>query len=752
MPKLPQAPPASVGMDAAKLAEIDAVVAQGIAEKKMPGCVVAIGRGGKLVFLKAYGHRQLVPREVPMTVDTVFDLASVTKPVATATSVMVLVDQGRVGLDDPVAKHIPEFAQNGKDGVTVRHLLTHQGGLIPDNAMADYRDGPAKAWERIFALKPQSPPGTEFVYTDVGYLVLGELVRRVSGKDVNVFSREHVFGPLGMEETMYLPGPKLARRAAVTEKRGDRWMRGEVHDPRAYALGGVAGHAGLFSTATDLAVYAQMMLGEGQYAGVRVLKPETVATMTEPYLASGDLRSPGWDKLTGYSTNRGKTFSPRAFGHGGFTGTAIWMDPELDLFVIFLSNRVHPDGKGYVNPLAGQIGTIAADAITGPVHPKPPAVPRVMTGIDVLRRDDFARLAGRRVGLITNQTGIARDGTSTIKLLAGAKNLKLVALFSPEHGLEGKLDVSDIRDSRDEQSGLHVYSLYGKDKKPTPASLEGIDTLVFDIQDVGCRFYTYISTMGQAMEAAAERKIRFVVLDRPNPLGGRRVAGPMLDPGRESFVAFHRLPLQHGMTVGELARLFAAERKLDLDLHVVAMEGWRRGDDFESTGLPWVNPSPNMRSPTEAFLYPGIGLFETTNLSVGRGTRTPFELIGAPWLDGRRLVAELAGAALPGVRFTAVAFKPDASTHAGKICGGLEITVTDRTAFDSVRTGIQIARTVHRLWPKDWKTEGYDRLLLSRKTFEAVLADKPLEEIEAAWQPEIEAFLARRAKVLLYNE
>ncbi|MBN1912073.1 MAG: DUF1343 domain-containing protein [Pirellulales bacterium] len=748
--RLVRARPEQVGMDSGKLAEIDAAVADGIRTKKMPGCVVAVGHGGKLVWLKAYGHRQLKPKTTPMAVNTVFDLASVTKPVATATSVMVLVERGKIELDQPVAKYLPEFGQNGKEGITVRHLLTHQGGLIPDNSVADYRDGPEKAWQRIWALKPIAKPGTKYVYSDVGFIVLGKLVERVSGMPLDVFARQEIFGPLGMHETGYRPGPTLRRRAAVTEQREGRWMQGEVHDPRAYKLDGVAGHAGLFSTAQDLAQYAQMLLGHGQYNDVRVLRPETIDQMTTPHRVSNGFRALGWDYRTAYSSNRGKTFSPRAFGHGGFTGTSLWIDPGLDLFVIFLSNRVHPDGHGFVNPLAGRIGTIAANAVRPPTPARGPA--KVRTGIDVLRRDGFSRLAGRRVGLITNDTGRASDGISTARILREAKQVKLVALFSPEHGLESKLDVPEIGDTRDPIRGLPVYSLYGKTRKPTPESLQGIDTLVFDIQDVGCRFYTYISTMGLAMQAASERGLRFVVLDRPNPVNGLVVEGPVLDDGTESFVAFHRLPIRHGMTVGELALLFKKELHLKLDLDVVRLEGWRRSDDFDATGLPWVNPSPNMRSTTEAFLYPGVGLLETTNVSVGRGTPTPFEVLGAPWLDGRRLADALAGAHLPGVRFRPVVFQPDASTHAGKVCGGIELTVTDRVAFRSVRTGLEIARQLRLLYPDQWDPKNYNRLLGSRQAYDAILAGRPVNQIEADYQKEQDAFRLHRAACLLYPE
>ncbi len=262
--KLPTASPQSAGMDAARLEAIDEAVAEALAEKKMPGCVVLIGRRGKVVFRKAYGNKQVEPEAVPMTTDTVFDMASLTKPVATATSVMVLFDRGKLRLRDPAAKFLPEFAQNGKEAITVFQLLTHQGGLIPDNALADYADGIDKAWERIFALKPTVEPGSKFIYTDMGFIALGAVVERISGQSLHEFSRDHVFGPLGMTETGFLPDEPLRRRAAPTEKRDGQWMRGEVHDPRSHKLGGIAGHAGLFSTADDLAVYAQMMLGGGQ--------------------------------------------------------------------------------------------------------------------------------------------------------------------------------------------------------------------------------------------------------------------------------------------------------------------------------------------------------------------------------------------------------------------------------------------------------------------------------------------------------
>lgn len=361
---LPQATPETVGMDSGTLARIDNVIAEGLRRKLMPGAVVLIARQQKVVFLKAYGSRALKPKAEPMTTETVFDMASITKPMATATSVMKLVEQGKVELDAPVAKYIPEFAANGKDRVTVRQLLTHQGGLIPDNSIRDYRDGGRKAMARIYNLKFYVPPATKFVYTDVGFIVLADLVKRVSGQDVHEFSQAHIYRPLGLTETGYRPAPELMRRAAPTEKINGKWRRGVVHDPRAFALGGIAGHAGLFSTAEDIAVYAAMMKNAGELTGVRVLKAETVREMTTANkIADGNQRGLGWDKQTGYSYNKGDLMTAAAFGHGGFTGTVLWMDPQLDLTFVFLSNRVHPDGKGSVNRLAGRIATLAVAAI-----------------------------------------------------------------------------------------------------------------------------------------------------------------------------------------------------------------------------------------------------------------------------------------------------------------------------------------------------------------------------------------------------
>jgi len=754
--RLPHAAPEKTGMRPESLDAIDDLIEQAMKESKMPGAVVTIGHRGSIVFQKAYGNRRFVPEPEPMQIDTVFDLASLTKPIATATSIMHLVDTGKISIDDRVADHLPAFASEGKQDVTIKQLLLHTGGLIPDNALSDYADGPEVSRQKFLALKFNYDPGTKFRYSDVGFQVLGELIHAKTGKSVAEYSSENIFQPLKMTETGYLPGENLRNRAATTQQRDGQWMVGEVHDPRAYAMGGIAGHAGLFATAEELAIYAQMMLEGGSFRGTKILSTDSVNIMTAAYDVPGARRGLGWDKRSGYSSNRGESMTESAFGHGGFTGTAIWIDPELELFVIFLSNRVHPDGKGSVNPLAGAVGKVAADAAIAARDPvatatkQPAAAATVRCGIDVLAGQNFAALSGRRVGLITNHTGVAIDGTPSRILLHQSPAVDLVALLSPEHGIAGRLDQENIKDTVDPDTGVKVFSLYGKDRKPSPESLQGIDTLVFDIQDIGCRFYTYISTMGEAMRIAGQNNIRFVVLDRPNPINGIDIGGPILDAGAESFVGYHTIPVRHGMTVGEIATMLNEELDLNVDLQVILCEGWRREDFYDATGLFWINPSPNMRTLNQAILYPGIGLLEYTNLSVGRGTDTPFEIIGAPWLDAAAMTAELRTSNLPGIAIQPTRFTPRSSKFESEECQGLQLLITDRQAFDPIRVGFAIAAALRKLHPDQWEHKNYNRLLSNQKLFEALVAGNSLKDLLQIPSDDLESFTQRRKPFLKY--
>ncbi|HEB51837.1 MAG TPA: DUF1343 domain-containing protein [bacterium] len=382
--------------------------------------------------------------------------------------------------------------------------------------------------------------------------------------------------------------------------------------------------------------------------------------------------------------------------------------------------------------------------------PTPPATGQVRTGADVLAATDCEALAGCRVGLITNHTGRTSDGRRTVDVLATAEGMELVALFSPEHGWHGVLD-EKVGDSIDRATGLVVHSLYGATRKPTAKMLRGIDTLVFDVQDIGCRFYTYIATMRNAMEAAAEHGLRFVVLDRPNPIGGVAIAGPVLARERRDFVGAHTIPLRHGMTTGELARMMAGEDAIKVRIEVVRCEGWHRRDLWHRTGLRWINPSPNMRRLTQALTYPGIGLIEGTNVSVGRGTDTPFEILGAPWIDGERLARDLNGRELPGVAFVPVRFTPTASKHAGEECGGVHVLLTDWRTFEPVRTGVHVACALHRLFGDDWDTRRLDWLLKDEASAARILRGDPADAILASWRDGLRTFRMRRRAFLLYE-
>ena len=752
---------ANVPVEPAAFAEIDLLVNRAIDHREIPGAVVLIGLGDDIIYRKAYGDRALLPDREPMTSDTIFDLASLSKPVSCATSIMLLAERGKIDPRAPVATYLPAFAQSGKDRITVSDLLLHRAGLPGDNELSDYAAGPASALQTIFAAPPAYEPGSRFVYSDVGYIILGKLVEAVDGRPLDQFAHDEIFQPLGMHDTGYNPPASLRPRIAPTQQRDGRWMRGEVHDPRSYALGGVAGHAGLFSTADDLSRFCRMLLDGGRVDGRRILSNATVAEMTRPRcLPDGTgLRTWGFDVATPFSfAPRGNGFEPgTTFGHTGFTGTMFWIDSLHDCYLVLLTNAVHPDGKGSVAPLRRAVSTAVARILRVETRPVPaPREPSAVScGIDLLKAEHFKRLAGLRIALLTNATGRDRDGNRSIDLLHAARDVQLVRILSPEHGLSAQHD-APVADSVDTKTGLAVFSLYGATTRPTDEMLAGIDAIVFDIQDAGARYYTFITTMGLCMEACARhlsdrgQPIRFVVLDRPNPTTGLIVDGPIADPDRLGFTAFASIPVSHGLTVGELARYFNTELQIGCDLDVVPMTGWRRSMTWDETGLEWTNPSPNLRSPDAALLYLGIGLLETTNLSVGRGTDTPFEVIGAPWIDSRHLAASLNASDLPGVRFVPITFTPAASQFAGVACPGVRIEITDRLTIEPVRLGLTIAWKLHHLFADNFQENRADALLDSRATLQALESVERQEAIPQAWEQSLRKFKVKRRGYMMY--
>jgi len=761
----------------ADLSDLDRLMQQAVANGSIPGGVLLVGHNGEIVYRKAFGSRSLEPTKEPMTVDTIFDLASLTKCVATAISMMKLIEQGRVRLNDPVATYLPEFAQNGKQDITVRELLTHYSGLPPDLDLKVAWQGREAAYRMAMESKPVYTPGSRFLYSDINFETLGFLVEKVTGEPLNAYAEAKIYAPLDMRDTRFLPPPSWLPRIAPTQyDEHGTMLRGAVHDPTARRMGGVAGHAGLFSTADDLAKFAQELL-----SGDKILSRLSIEKMSTPQQPANaaSLRGLGWDIDSPFASNRGDLLPVGSYGHTGFTGTSLWIDPVTDTYIILLTNHVHPNGKGSVVSLRSRVATAVASAlgltaaerdrlrlanITGyneslmASHRLSVRNGEVRLGIDVLEAHGFRELHGDvshpvRVGLVTNQTGVDSKGHRTVDLLAHAPGVKLAAIFSPEHGIAGKLDTTEIGNSKDAATGAEIYGVYGNSdakRRPTAAMMDGLDAIVYDIQDVGVHFFTYESTLGYFLEAAAKAGKEIVVLDRPNPINGAYVQGPVADAGRESFVSYWQTPVRHGMTVGELARMFNAERHIDAKLTVVPMEGWMRGDWFDSTGQMWINPSPNMRSLNEATLYPGIGMIETTNISVGRGTDTPFELVGAPWVDAAAFARSLNARDIAGVRFIPTSFTPASSNYANEVCGGVNVVATDRNALDSPEMGLEIAAALLKLYPAQYKIAGLDTLMVNKASLDAVMQGEDPRRIAEQWQDDDDRFAAIRGKYLLY--
>jgi SSS family transporter len=836
---------------------VTTLMTQAVAAKKLPGAVVLINHDGRTVFERAYGDRALEPMVEPMTEDTIFDMASLSKCLATATAIMQLYESHKLNFDDPVAKYLPAFAANGKENVTIRELLTHYSGLPPDISLKDpwglAAPDKAEGLRLAFASPLVTTPGTHFEYSDINFITLGALVEKLSGEPLDVYAQEHIFTPLKMIHTRYLPVakacgsflvmgsaliegpagtvsssssrpceqgswnadqivPKVAPTAydnegsAETNPNFNHLLRGTVHDPTTRRMGGVAGHAGVFSTAGDVALFGQALLDRlaGRPSDFP-LQQATLQLMTQPeqpataesgatiFTSDGHptkgvaARGFGWDINSAFSRPRGAVFPIGSFGHTGFTGTSLWMDPGSDTVVVLLANAVHPRGNPPISALRGQVATAAAEALklygsgldqTAPTSGTPGIESGTLTGIDVLEATNFDVLrdiAGRhgnhlRIGLLTNQSGLDREGRRTIDILnKSIPEVELKKLFSPEHGLFGLKDSTKIGAETDPATHLPVISLYGakdEQRRSSPEALKDLDAVVVDLQDAGVRFYTYETVVGYFLEAAARAHIEIIVLDRPDPIDGVQVQGPISDAGAESYIDYMPLPLRHGLTLGELALYFNSERRLPnptsanmqvpikAQLTVVPMQNWRRSEYFDETHLPWTNPSPNLRDLTAATLYPGLGMLDATNVSVGRGTDRPFEQIGAAFIDAPQLAAYLTARKIPGVSFTAINFAvaDDGNRYPfhGKTIPGIAFTLTDRNALDAPEFGIELISALHQLYP-EFTLEKTGRLIVNVDTERALNNKDDPRSIAASWAADLAVFERQREPYLLYK-
>jgi uncharacterized protein YbbC (DUF1343 family)/CubicO group peptidase (beta-lactamase class C family) len=773
-----------MGLDGRIGLTLDSLMEAGIAAGAAPGAALAVGRHGRIVHMRSYGRIDVAPAAAAVTDSTRYDLASLTKVVATTTAAMILEEAGLLNIDRPVHDFLPQINAPEKAGITVRQLLAHNGGFR-SGAPLWRESSDAASFLRAMNERPLAyTPGDSTIYSDWDLIMTGLIVEHITGEPLDVFLQKRVWGPLGMRDTGFNPlgaGPlpigtactamastthPLLPLIAATEidtVYRKRQVHGIVHDENACALGGVAGHAGLFSSARDLAVFATMMLNGGEYNGVRILKATTIARWTARQ-GPRSSRALGWD-TPAPGSSAGRFFSPRSFGHTGFTGTSIWMDPEKGIYVVLLTNRVNPTrANNKHEPLRRAIADAVQQAVMdAPVKewnpPLPPAPPspaqaRVLPGLDIFLADVPAAIRGKRIGLITNGTVVDRQGRLAIDLIAAHKDLKLVALFAPEHGIRGTVaEGATIEDERDAKTGVPVYSLYKtEDHGPEDAMLADVDALVYDLQEVGGRTWTYVSTMALSMMAAKRKGIPFVVLDRPNPIGGEIVEGAPLDPKFKSFVGMYSIPARHGMTVGELARLFNTRFGIGANLIVIKAANWKRSMWFEDNGVPWANPSPNLRTPDALKNYPGTVYFEGTNLSEGRGSERPFEQVGAPWLKAQEVMGALNAKALPGVRFEAITMTIGvAAKYKGQTLPGIRFVVTDRNAYRPVRTALIAIDEIRRQHPADFKWSGsLDRLAGTDRVRLAIEAGT-LPALLDEWDREAAQFKQGVADLLMYR-
>jgi len=711
-----------------------------VEQSKSPGAVAYVGDPERTYFHAATGFRQITPDVLPAKRSTPYDLASLTKGIATTTAIMILRDEGALDLDQPVSEliPIPAFGQ-----FTVRHLLTHTSGLVGGLPYYTIATSIDEMLQRYAARDIDWPPGTRWRYSDAGFMILGRAVELVARDSLAAFCAKRIFRPLWMTHTAFNPPKQWAGTCAATEHcawRG-KVMVGAVHDENAYAVGGVAGHAGLFAPAADIARFCRALLTG------RILCEKTLAEITEVgQVPSYPWQGLGWKLDPWMSGAEGFLPARTVFGHTGWTGTSIWMDRRSGLFAILLGNTCHPSRAQHDNESLRRTFYMA---VAREFYPRRT---NTHTGLDRLVRDGFRPLLGKRISLLTNRAAVDQLGRPILEVLTLEPRVKLAMLYSPEHGILGKAEAGESVES--EPGPVPVISLYGEQKRPSRAELRQVDLFVIDLQDVGARYYTYMATMLECMKACAEARKPVLVLDRPNPVGGAVLEGPIATKTGPD-VCCAPIPVRHGMTMGELAAFFLKKllRTSKLALVVNTLDNWPRARLFHECGLSWVPPSPNIPTPETALLYVGMCLFEGTNLNEGRGTDTPFHVVGAPWLDAKAVIRNIKYRDRPGCSLKATTYTPKAipgkasdPRYRDQECHGIRITVRDPHKVRAFTLAVALLAAIHRRHPNEFEWTGFfDVLAGSEDLRQRIEAGQSARQIVTSYASALEVFNAGRA-------
>ena len=714
-----------------------------VALSKAPGATACVGRAGdEKRFSAAEGMRQITPVVEAATEDTLYDLASLTKQISTTTSVMLLHEDGKLSLDQKVSEFLPI---PGLERYTLRQCITHTAGLAPFKPWQDEIHSPEEIVQRIAELPQSHPAGTQRVYSDLGFILLAQVVGQAAREPIDAFIARRVFKPLGMKRTLFNPGPELRKDCAATENCPwrKRVLKGEVHDERAFAMGGVAGHAGLFSTAPNLGLFCDALLSG------KILKHPTLDDMLRlgqvPFYPGQGI---GWWLDPWTSGSNGYLPSRHAFGHTGFTGTALWLDRETGIYAVLLSNTVHPKREPRDNT---SLRRTFYDGVMFSCYPKST---NAHSGIDYLHRVDYAPIAGKRAAILTNQAATDMLGRPDLEVFGLEPGVTFKTIYTPEHGLRGQAEAG--KSVASEKTGATpVISLYGKQKRPTKDELKSVQLFVIDLPDVGSRYYTYMATMKECLAACAESGVPVLVLDRPNPLGGSVLEGPIAKVF-ESAVCCAPIPARHGMTLGEIAQFFQrtvfAKSKLKLDVQNV--ENWRRELMHPVCALPWTPPSPNLPTFESALAYAGTCLFEGVNLNEGRGTDSPFLLFGAPWADNKAITDAIDPALAAGFKLTPKVYIPkpipgksEDPEYNGKLCKGIRLEVTEPVAARPFSLAVAVlAELVKRHGDQlQWKPN-FDVLAGGPWLREQIVAGRSAMDINALIRDELAAFDVARPK------